>query len=125
MLVEFLIQLTTHNILKTYQSAYYQSAYYPNNYCETALISITCNILLTLDILCTLTVLLDSSAAFDTLDHNAKFLSNFIEPLHFRMINIRSRTQSISNYLLNITYTQLIFDLSVFAFPFYGINSHV
>ena len=53
----------------------YQSAYKPNHSCETVLLSLTDNILLNLDKgLCSVLMLLDNSAAFDTVDHEELIL---------------------------------------------------
>ena len=57
--------LSTNNILNKYQSAFC-----PDKSCETTITSLTSNILPTLDKLGTLVVLLDLSAAFDTLNHS-------------------------------------------------------
>ena len=49
----------------------YQSAYKPNHSCETVLLALTNEILLNLDNgLCSVLMLLDNSAAFDTVDHD-------------------------------------------------------
>lgn len=53
----------------------YQSAYKPAHSCETVLLSLTNDILLNLDKgLCSVLMLLDNSAAFDTVDHNELIL---------------------------------------------------
>ena len=53
----------------------YQSAYKPNHSCETVLLALTNDILLNLDRgLCSVLVLLDNSAAFDTVDHDELIL---------------------------------------------------
>ena len=53
----------------------YQSAYKPYHSCETVLLALNNDILLNLDKgLCTVVILLDNSAAFDTVDHDELIL---------------------------------------------------